>query len=374
LNRTAPDVIVIGGGNIGLAVAFGLSKIAVPVDLIDEGDMALRSARGNFGLVWFQGKGVGMPPYVDWCLEATRRWPYFVRELEERTGLFLNYCQPGGLEVCIDDAECAELQQGLNALRRQTTAYPYECEFIDRKALQSMIPQMELGPAVLGATYCPHDGHVNSLVLLRALHGAFQAAGGRYFPGHKVTDIRYDGRVFQVHTHNKLFSAPRLVLAAGLGITHLSKMLRMKVPVKPERGQIMVTERVLPTLPYPMGSMRQTAEGCFLFGSSNESAGFNTSVTIPVLQAIARRTLAIFPCLKDLRIVRTWAALRPLTPDGFPVYEESEEYPGAFVLTSHSGVSLASVYAEHIPRWVIGGQKPEGLNAFTSRRFHVQEN
>ena len=198
MKRTSPDVIVIGGGNIGAATAFGLSKLGVAVALIDEGDMALRGARGNFGLVWFQGKGVGMPTYVDWCLEATRKWAGFAMELEERTGLSLDYCKPGGLEVCIDEPECATIEQELYALRRQTTAYPYECEFIDRQALQSMIPQMELGPAVLGATYCPHDGHVNPLALLRALHGAFQAAGGNYFPGSKVTDIRHDGRAIEI--------------------------------------------------------------------------------------------------------------------------------------------------------------------------------
>jgi glycine/D-amino acid oxidase-like deaminating enzyme len=374
MKRTSPDVIVIGGGNIGAATAFGLSRLGVAVTMIDEGDMALRSARGNFGLIWFQGKGVSMPLYVDWCLEAIRKWPDFVRELEERTGLSLSYCKPGGLEVCIDEAECVVLQQELSVLQRQTTAYPYECEFIDRQALQSMIPQMELGPAVLGATYCPHDGHVNPLALLCALHGAFQAIGGNYLPGHKVTDIRHDGRVFYVHTQKELFSAPRVVLAAGLGTPPLAEMLGMKVPVEPERGQILVTERVRPMLPYPMGSIRQTMEGSFLFGSSNEPVGFNTSVSIPVLRAIAQRARAIFPCLGDLRIVRTWAALRPLTPDGFPVYEESKKYPGAFMLTSHSGVTLASVYAEHIPRWIIGGKKLELLDAFTSRRFHVQKN
>ncbi len=374
MKRTSPDVIVIGGGNIGAATAFGLSKLGVAVALIDEGDMALRGARGNFGLVWFQGKGVGMPPYVDWCLEAIRKWPDFVNELEERTGLSLNYSKPGGLEVCIGEAECTALQQGLNALRRQTTTYPYDCEFIDRQALQSMIPQMELGSAVLGATYCPHDGHVNPLALLRALHGAFQAAGGNYFPGHKVTDILHDGCVFKVHTQKELFRAPRIVLTAGLGIPPLAEILGMKIPVGPERGQILVTERVRPALPYPLGSIRQTAEGSFLFGSSNEPVGFDTSVSIPVMRAIAQRARATFPCLGNLRIVRTWAALRPLMPDGFPVYEESKKYPGAFVLTSHSGVTLASVYAEHIPRWIISGQKPEVLEAFTSRRFHVQKN
>ena len=369
MNPLTSEVIVIGGGSIGSAVAFGLSKLGASVVLIDEGDIALRSARGNFGLVWFQGKGLGMPQYVDWCLGATRNWPDFARELEEKTGLSLNYHKPGGLEVCLDEADCIELKRELDALRQQTTAYKYECEFIDRRTLQSMIPRMELGPGVLGAMYCPHDGHVNPLQLLRALHGAFQKAGGSYFPGHKVTDIRRDGSNFQVLTNRKRFSASRLVLAAGLGIPPLAEKLGMKVSVEPERGQIMVTERVRPILPYPMGSLRQTAEGNFMFGSSNEPVGFDTAVTTWVIRDIARRALKTFPCLSDLSVVRSWGALRPLTTDGFPVYEESKKCPGAFVLTSHSGVSLASSHAEHIPRWIVSGEKPNGIGSFDSRRF-----
>ena len=69
------DVIVVGGGNIGSATAYGLAKMGLKVVMLDEGDMALRSAHGNFGLVWYQGKGKGMPRYVEWCLEATRKWP-----------------------------------------------------------------------------------------------------------------------------------------------------------------------------------------------------------------------------------------------------------------------------------------------------------
>ena len=372
MNLYTPEVIVIGGGNIGSAVAYGLSRHGATVALLDEGDIAFRSARGNFGLVWFSFKGLGMPRYVDWCLEAVQRWPAFSKELEDLTGISLNYEKPGGLEMCLSQSAYQPLMQELESLKKQTTGYEYECEFIDRKELQSMIPKMKLGPEVQGATYCPHDGHVNPLYLLRALHAGFQAGGGGYFPAHKVSGISREGGNFVVQTPRGRFSAPKLVLAAGLGIPPLAGQLGMDIPVQPVRGQILVTEKVAPSLPYPMGAMRQTAEGCFMFGVSKEHVGFDNSITTKVIRDIARRAVNTFPCLADLKIVRSWGALRPLTPDGTPIYEESQTQPGAFVFTSHSGVSLASVYTEVMPSWILNGQKPDGFAAFHSRRFNVQ--
>lgn len=370
--RTA-DVIVIGGGNIGSAVAYGLAEQGVSVAVIDEGDIALRSARGNFGLVWFQGKGLGMQRYVEWCFEATQKWPAFAEALEDQTGLSINYQKPGGLELCRGQADYAERKQELDDLRQQTGNRKYDCELIDRKELQSLIPRMKLGPNIVGATFSPHDGHVNSLFLLRAMHTAFQNAGGRYFPGNGVIDIRHDGRVFTAHTRRDRFCAPKLVLAAGLGIPSLAAMLDMKIPVQPERGQILVTERLRPVLSYPLSGVRQTAAGSLLFGTSHESVGSNTTVTTGVIRYIAGRTVEAFPCLSSVQILRCWGALRPLTPDEFPIYHESETYPGAFVLTSHSGVSLAPLYATHIPRWIVSGEQPYGFDAFDVRRFHVSK-
>jgi glycine/D-amino acid oxidase-like deaminating enzyme len=368
------DVVIIGGGNIGSSVAYGLTEQGISVVVIDEGDIALRSARGNFGLVWFQGKGLGMQRYVEWCLEATQKWPGFAEALENQTGLSINYQKPGGLELCHGAADYAERKQELDDLRQQTGNRKYDCELIDRKELQSLIPRMELGPNIFGATFSPHDGHVNSLFLLRALHTAFQNAGGRYFPGNAVIDIRHDGRIFTVQTRRDRFCAPKLVLAAGLGIPPLAAMLDMKIPIQPERGQILVTERLRPVLSYPLSSIRQTAEGSLMFGTSNETAGYDTTVTTGVIRYIAGRVVEAFPCLSSVRILRCWGALRPLTPDEFPIYHESETYQGAFVLTSHSGVSLAPLYATHIPRWIVSGEQPYGFEAFDVRRFHVPEN
>lgn len=365
------EVILIGGGNIGSATAYGLAERGLEVAMLDEGDIAQRGARGNFGLVWFQGKGLGMPRYVEWCLRSVQKWPHFAEALERKTGVGIGYHNPGGFMLCRGKEEYDKREALIERIRSQSKSVTYECDMIGRDELQKRIPDMELGPNIVGASYCPHDGHVNPLFLLRAMHMAFKQAGGRYYPGTVATRIRYDGANYQVQTSNGPFTAPKLVLAAGLGISKLADMLDMQIPVAPERGQLLVTERMRPLLPYPINGIRQTDEGSFMFGTSNEAVGYNTQVTADVMQYIARRAFEAFPCLANTRIVRSWAALRPLTPDEYPIYHESTTYPGAFVLTSHSGVSLASLYATDIASWIAEGTKPKDFEPFSPRRFDV---
>ena len=365
------DVIVIGGGNIGSATAYGLAERGLKVAMLDEGDIALRGARGNFGLVWFQGKGLGMPRYVEWCLRSVQKWPCFAEALEQKTGVSIGYHKPGGFMLCRGKEEYDRREQLIERIRNQSRSVTYECDMISRDELQKRIPDMELGPNIVGASFCPHDGHVNPLFLFRAMHMAFKQAGGRYYPGTVANRIQHDGARYQVQTPRGPFTAPKLVLAAGLGIPKLADMLDMQIPVAPERGQILVTEPMRPLLPYPISGIRQTDEGSFMFGTSNEPVGYNTQVTPDIIQNIARRASETFPCLANVRIVRSWAALRPLTPDKYPIYDESTTYPGAFVLTSHSGVSLASLYASDIARWIADGIKPDDFEHFRPGRFDV---
>ena len=365
------DVIVIGGGNIGSATAYGLAERGLKVAMLDEGDIALRGARGNFGLVWYHGKGLGMQPYVEWCLQSTQKWPRFAETLEQKTGVHIGYHKPGGFFLCRSEAEYEEREQHIEGIRNQSRSGRYECEMIGRDELQKRITGMELGPSIVGASYSHHDGHVNPVLLLRAMHMAFKQAGGHYCPGTVATRIQHDGTRFQVQTPKGRFTAHKLVLAAGLGIPKLAAMLDMHIPVAPERGQILVTERMRPLLTYPISGIRQTDEGSFMFGTSNEPVGYNTQVTPDIIQNIARRASETFPCLANVRIVRSWAALRPLTPDKYPIYDESTTYPGAFVLTSHSGVSLASLYASDIARWIADGIKPDDFEHFRPGRFDV---
>lgn len=366
------DVIIVGGGNIGSALAYGLTRQGTSVAVLDEGDVAYRGARGNFGLVWFQGKGLGMPRYVEWCLEATLEWPAFASNLEEFTGISIDYHKSGGLYLCRGETGIAARVKSLEKLRQESADGQYDYEMLSRQDLQQRLPRLTLGPNIFGASFCPHDGHVNPLFLLRALHAAMKKAEGLYFPGETVVDIRPEGGMFMVRTPRNQFTAPKLVLACGVGIPQLAARLDMNIPVRPQRGQLLVTERLGRILPYPISGIRQTEEGSFMLGVSNEEVGFDTNVTTDVLQDIARKAIEAFPALAEVRIIRSWGALRPLAPDHYPIYHQSEAHPGAFVVTSHSGVSLAPLYATHIARWITEGVTPDGFDRFSPRRFDVQ--
>ena len=306
MKSVVSDVIIVGGGNIGSAIAYGIAEMGLFVSVLDEDDTALRAARGNFGQVWFQGKGLGLPRYVDWCLEATQKWVAFAATLEDKTGVSLAYEKPGGLDLCRGEEGYVRRSQLLDKLREQSDAGEYDCEMIDRGEVKRLIPKLKLGEQMVGASYSQHDGHVNPLFLIRAMRNAFIQAGGAYFPGAAACDIRYEDKTYTVRTPAGYFQAPKLVLAAGVGIPRLAAMLNMKMPVRPQRGQILVTERLQPVLSLPINGIRQTREGSFMFGESNEEVGFDTSVTIDVISNIARRAMEAFPNLAGVRIVRSW--------------------------------------------------------------------
>jgi glycine/D-amino acid oxidase-like deaminating enzyme len=365
------DIVIAGAGNIGSALAYGLSGSGLKVALCDQGDTAYRAAFGNFGLVWFQGKGLGMPHYAQWSLQATRQWPEFARQLERESAQCVDYQKPGGLHICKSEKDFADRALKLQELARQSKSDVYDCEMIDSRQLRKMIPRMKLGSRVRGASFSRHDGHVNPLYLIRALHKAFILKGGEYYPGHEVRHIQYAGGHFRIDAGPFTFMSPRLVLAAGVGIPALASKLGLRIPVRPQRGQLIVTERLVPMLPYPISGIRQTCEGSFMLGVSNEEVGLDTSVTTDVLKKIALNAVEVFPELAGVRMQRCWAALRPLAPDHFPIYHQSSRFPGAYVITSHSGVTLAPLYAGAIARWIIDGTEPQGFTNFSLRRFDV---
>ena len=134
-----------------------------------------------------------------------------------------------------------------------------------------MLP--DIGPEVVGASYCPLDGHVNSLRLFRTLHTAINARGVTYLPSHRVENITKDGGEFRLHDREGRDRAPaKVALAAGNANMRLAPMVGLEAPMRPERGQIVVTERLRPFLNYPVVTLRQTDEGTVMIGDSKEES------------------------------------------------------------------------------------------------------
>ena len=163
--------------------------------------------------------------------------------------------------------------------------------------------------------------------------------------------------------------AQRVVLAAGLGNARLAPMLDMDLPVRPQRGQILVLERLPRFMDYPIVTLRQTDEGTVLIGDSQEEAGFDDQVTTSISATLADRAVRTFPALADARVVRMWSCLRVMSPDGFPVYARSRSQPGAFGAVCHSGVTLAAAHALVLAPRLIQGDFQDTLASFAPTRF-----
>ena len=104
-HRGIHDAVVIGGGLVGSAVAYGLRRELEHVAVLDEGDVAYRASRGNFGLVWVQSKGMGLPRYGVWTMTSAGAWPQLAAELLEQTGVDVHLEQRGGLHALLSDEE-----------------------------------------------------------------------------------------------------------------------------------------------------------------------------------------------------------------------------------------------------------------------------
>jgi glycine/D-amino acid oxidase-like deaminating enzyme len=364
------DVIVIGAGTVGAAIAYGLLTRGLRVIILDGSDTDHRAARANFGLVWLHGKGVAMPEYQRLSRRSVDLWPDFHDRLTQLVQSRIDYERNGGLAFCLGETAFAERRGTLQRLHN-TLGGDADWEMLDRTALQKLLPKIELGAEIVGASFGHRDGHVNPLKLLASLHAAIRRMGGTTRPNSPVQTITARNGSYAVAVGDECLEAGRIVISAGLGSAALAKQVGIDVPLRPQRGQILVTERIDPILPLPASGLRQTAEGTMMIGVTQEEVGYDSSTTAEAAAMMSRNALRAVPRLKELRIVRQWAGLRVMTPDSFAVYAQSDSHPGAFVAVCHSGVTLAALHADVIAGAVAAGGLPVSLAPFHPRRFDV---
>ncbi|AUM75828.1 NAD(P)/FAD-dependent oxidoreductase [Paracoccus jeotgali] len=357
---------IIGGGIVGLAVALGLATRGHNVLVLDGSDQDMRATQGNFGLVWLQGKGAGHAPYARWSFQAAQAWAGFADWLSSLTGIDVALCQQGGYEFFTDAREFEGFGQ---ELRQQAAAlgegFSFEC--LSQGDLSHRLPG--IGRAVVGATFCPLDGHVNPLRLHVALRKAGQAEGVRFVGDARVASVRAKAEGFEILRENgETICVSRVVLCAGLGAAHLGPQLGFCAPIRAQQGELLITERVADRLPFLSSTIRQVDEGGLQIGGTKAEAE-NDVETTEHMVGLAQHAVQVWPRLADIRVLRSWAALRVMTPDGYPIYQRSTDYPGAFLVTCHSGVTLAPLHATRLAEWIDEDPAAPKLEAFDERRF-----
>ncbi len=363
------DVLIVGGGIVGASLAVGMSIAGAKVRLLDGGDDDIRASRANFGLVWVQSKGHHMPAYARWTRTSADLWAGFADQLTARSGIALHHRQCGGLSFCLGDEALAAKRASFARLHNQFGHGLADISVLDRTELERLLPGVRLGNDVAGASFCPEDGDCDPLALLQALNMSMVQLGVTRHCEAKATGVSVHRGNFRVETLRGQFEAPRLLLAAGLGSKALAESLDIPAPIRAERGQILVTERLGPFFPYTGDTIRQTADGTVMVGATHEDVGLDLSITADAGAGLAQHAVSVFPDIASVQLVRQWAGLRVLTPDGCPLYAESAAYPGAVLITCHSGITLAAAHAQVLAPALVNGPLGEPFRAFSAARF-----
>ena len=365
------DVVVIGGGAIGTAIAYHLAGAGKRVTVVERRGVGLEASGANVGLVTlFSGHSLEEPdPGPVYALTRASIDAYAT--LAEETGVDVEYEQCGGIVF-------AETEERLAVIRRAWEGYRAHgvpVEWLDARGVRECEPAV-VSDRVVGGVFCPLNGQINPLMLCRAYALGARRRGVRLLLGASVQDIYHaSGRVRAVSTSEGAIPCEHVVNAAGAWAAEVGAMVGLGVPVVPARGQIVLTEPVPRFIHRVVSgaepSARQTRRGNVIIGSTVEDAGFDKRVTAETIADFAAGVLARFPRLRGLSVIRSWAGLRPATPDHRPIIELVDAPAGYCLAVGHSRRGIC--YADGTGRLVtelISGQKPYlSHEAFSLSRF-----
>ena len=332
--------------------------------VLERRGIATEASGANAGSV---GASVGIPGRT--IAHTKKSLELLARDAEE-LGRPVELVRQGRVSLAASEAEWTEVQDF--AAARQ--AGGVETHLLSPAELRQLEPAV--GPGFVGAAYVPGDGHLNPFLLTHAYAAAARRLGAEVRLGVEAIrlEVSHDA-VTGVRTQAGFITAPRVVVAAGAWSGPLLARLGITIPVRPGRGQMLVTEPLPPltsrALRTSQISIRQDLHGHVLIGSAVEDVGYNREVTLPMLSQFCRFATAILPALKEARIIRTWAGLRPMTPDSVPIIDAVPGVDGLFVVTGHSrtGLTYAAVSAWLLTQLITEGRTDLPLDPFRLDRF-----
>lgn len=332
------EVIIIGGGIIGCAAAYELAKKKISVIVLDKDDsIGNGGSSRNGGGVRQSGRDPRELPLAMYAVENL--WP----GLSEELGINVEYHKEGNLRLGKTERHL-EILQGLTD---RATALGLDVRMIDGKEVREINPY--LSDEVIGASWCPTDGHANPLLATLGYYRKARMLGAKFYTGEEVVEIKkIRGTARQVITKKNVFEGEKIILAAGFESRAIAATVGIDVPMSNELIEALVTEAEPKMFPQMLGTAdadfygHQTEHGSFVFGGAsgfeakNKDNGkmITNSITAP---CICRGIMKYIPKLADAKIVRTWAGYEDVCADGIPVISEIDEVPGMILACGFTG-------------------------------------
>ena len=378
MEKNTADVIVIGGGIIGCATAYYLSKRGKSVIVLEASEnIGNGGSSRNGGGVRQSGRDPRELPLAMYGIKEL--WP----GLSEELGVDCEYHKDGNLRLGKNDKHKAILQ----GLTDRAVACGLDVRMIEADEIKKINPY--LSDEVTCASWCPTDGHANPMVTTLAFYRKARQQGVRFITGAHVTKLRkVKGKLREVYTEDAVYEGDYVVVAAGYESRAILGTIGVDVPMHKELMECLVTEAE----PHMFDQMLGTAEadfyghqsdhGSFVFGGmsgielNNKDTGpknspSNAAITAP---CICRGIMKYFPALENAKIVRTWAGYLDICQDGVPVLGFVDEVPGLVVACAFSGhgFGIAPAVGEQLARLIIDGKTTVDISGLRYGRFKAK--
>lgn len=374
---TSADVVVIGGGVIGLTIARALAlRGAGDICLIERASLGREASFAAAGMLAPQAEANAPDDFFKLACRSRDLYANFAASLRDETGVDIELDTTGTLYLALTYHDLVEIEKRFEWQR--AAGLPVD--------LLTPAQARELEPcisnSVVGALRFPLDVQVENRRLLSALTNSVSKLGVTIVTETTVESIKIErDRVSGVQTSRGLIKCGKAVVAAGTwsGFVQLSPKTVEKpaLKIEPVRGQMIsfdarpqLTRHVIYT---PRGYIVPRQDGRLLAGSTSEHAGFAKQVTAGGISTILANAQEISPAICNLPIVDTWSGLRPRASDSLPVLGPCDEIGGLFYATGHyrNGILLAPVTGELIAAAVIDGNISPLLGPFSLRRFDL---
>ncbi|MBI4550630.1 MAG: glycine oxidase ThiO [Candidatus Latescibacteria bacterium] len=367
----SPDVLVIGGGVIGLAIARRVAQRGGRVTVIERGVPGHEASWAAAGMLAPQCESDTIDPFFDLCRASLGLYPAFAHALRDEAGMEIEYRVDGTLYPALDDREQKTLEQRYQ--RQREAGLPV----VRLTAKEARTIEPNLSNRVQMALSFPDDHQVDNRKLAQALVVAARRAGVDVREGVTITRILTDGdRVIGAVTKTEEWHPDVVVNAAGCWASVLNGLPPGACPpIRPIRGQMLSLDvSASPPFRRVIYSHRSylvpRADGRLLIGATVEEAGFKKQVTVGGILKLFKGALDLAPSLREYPVESTWSGLRPASPDRLPVLGPAA-LDGLILATGHyrNGILLAPITGELISDVITTGDIPPMMRPFLPGRF-----
>jgi sarcosine oxidase subunit beta len=369
------DVIIIGAGVIGSAAAYNLTKKGLSVIVLEKSDhIGNGGSSRNGGGVRQSGRDPRELPLAMYGVENI--WP----NLSEELGADVEYYKQGNLRLGKTEAHLNILR----GLTQSANAQGLDMRMVDGGEARAICPY--LSDEVIGAGWCPTDGHANPMLTTLAFYRKARQNGARFITGEGVTDIKkVGGRAKIVATRENEYECDVVLLTAGYGSRKIAESIGIDVLMSNVLMEVIVTEEQPPMFYQMLGTAmadfygHQSKHGSFVFGGSSGNEQFNKDTGEPVSNSITapsvcRAIMGYFPALASAKVVRTWAGWIDECVDHVPVISTVDEVPGLVLGCAFSGhgFGISPVAGMLLAELAAGEETTLDVSAFRYNRFKAK--